>query len=116
MEERLGHSCFPYLINRYTLTEDYHLNISCNLYFYKVQQAKQANNMYAIPLLLSRGQKILLPIENIHLINNYGKVKPRWFTLFHMQYIMKKENNYNLSLSMDRPLSVIINTFHISKI
>jgi len=115
-EVKLGPSAFPYSITLYTLAEERHLDISHNLYSSKVKQAKQANKKRSAPALLSAGQKVILSTENINLLNTSRKLKPRWVGPFRIQHINKKWNNYILDMSTDSRLSLIHNTFHISKI
>jgi len=50
---KLGPSSFSYPITPHTLAEKLHLDTSCNLYSYKVKQAKQANKKRSVPPLLS---------------------------------------------------------------
>jgi len=115
-EAKLGPSSFPYPINPYTPAEVRHLDTSHNLYSSKVKQAKQANKKLSVPPLLSAGQNVLLSTENINLLNTSSKLKPRWVKPFRIQHVNKKRNNYTLDLSTDSRLSLINNTFHISKI
>jgi len=100
----------------YTPAEECHLDTSRNLYSSKVKQAKQPNKKRSVPPLLSAGQKVLLSTKNINLLNTFRKLKPRWVGPFCIQHVNKKRNNYTPELSMDRRLSLIHNTFHISKI
>jgi len=115
-EAKLGPSSFPYPINPYTPAEERHLDSSRNLYSSKVKQAKQANKKRSVPPLLSPGQKVLLSTENLNLLNTSRKLKPRWVGPFRIQHVNRKRNNYTLDLSSDSRLSLIHNTFHISKI
>jgi len=115
-EANLGPSSFPYPINPYTPAEERHLDTSRNLYSSKVKQAKQANKKRSVPPLLSAGQKVLLSTENLNLLNTSRKLKPRWVGPFRIQHVNRKWNNYTLDLSTDSRLSLIHNTFHISKI
>jgi len=115
-EAKLGPSSFPYPITPYTPAEERYLDTSRNLYSSKVKQAKQANKKRSVPPLLAAGQKVLLSTENLNLLNTSRKLKPRWVRPFRIQYINRKRNNYTLDLSMDSRLSLIHNTFHISKI
>ena len=115
-EAKLGPSSFPYPINPYTPAEECHLNTSRNLYSSKVKQATQANKKRSVPPLLSAGQKVLLSTENLNLLNTYRKLKPRWVGPFRIQHFNRKRNNYTLDLSTHSRLSLIHNTFHISKI
>jgi len=115
-EPKLGPSSFPYPINPYTPAEERHLDTSRNLYSSKVKQAKQANKKRSVPQLLSAGQNVLLSTENINLLNTSRKLKPIWVGPFHIQHVNRKRNNYTLDLSKDSRLSLIHNTFHISKI
>jgi len=115
-ETKLGPSFFPYPITPYTHAEERHINTSHNLYFSKVKQAKQATKKQSVPPLLSAGQKVLLSTENLNLLNTSRKHKPRWVRLFRIQHDNRKRNNYTLDLSMDSRLSLIHNTFYISKI
>jgi len=115
-EAKLSPSSFPYSITPYTSAEECHLDTLRNLYCFKVKQAKQANKKGSVPSLLSAGQKVLLSTENIHLWNTCRNLKHRWVRPFRIQHVNKKRNNYTLDLSMDIPLSLIYNTFHISKI
>jgi len=55
-------------------------------------------------------------MEKINLLNTSRKVKPRWVGPFRIQHVNRKRNNYTLDLSTDSRLSLIHNTFHISKI
>ena len=114
-EAKLGPSSFPYPITLYTPAEERHLDTSRNLYSYKVKQAKQGNKKWSVPPLLSPGQKVLLSTENINLLNTSRKLKPRSVGQFCIQHVNKKRNNYTLDLSTDSRLSVIHNTFQISK-
>jgi len=115
-EAKLDPSSFPYQITPYTPAEERHLDTSRNLYSSKVKQAKQANKKLSVPPLLSGGQKVLLSTENLNLLNTSRKLKPRWVGPFRIQHVNKKRNNYTLDLSTDSRLSLIHNTFHISKI
>jgi len=115
-EAKLGPSSFPYLITPYTPPEVRHLDTSRNLYPFKVKQAKQANKRWSVPPLLSASQKVLLSTENLNLLNTSRKLKPRWVGPFRIQHINRKQNNYTLDVSTDSRLSLIHNTFHISKI
>jgi len=115
-EAKLGPSSFPYSINPYTPAEERHLDTSRNLYSSKVKQAKQANKKRSVPPLLSAGQKVLLSTENINFLTTSRKLKPRWVGPFRIQHVNRKRNNYTLDLSTDSRLSLIHNTFHISKI
>jgi len=115
-EANLGPFFFPYPITPYTPAEEHHLDTYCNLYSSKVKQAKQANKTGSVPPLLPAGQKVLLSTENINLLNTSRKLKPRWVGPFRIQHVNRKRNNYTLDLSIDSRLSLIHNTFHISKI
>jgi len=115
-EAKLGPSTFPYPINPYSHAGERHLDTCRNLYSSKVKQAKQANKKQSVPPLLSAGQKVLLSMENINLLNISRKLKPRWIGLFCILQVNRKRNNYTLDLSTDSRLSLIHNTFHISKI
>jgi len=115
-EAKLGPSSFPYPINPYTPAEERHLDTSRNLYSSKVKQAKQANKKRSVPPLLSASQKVLLSTEILNLLNTNRKLKPRWVAPFRIQYVNRKRSNYTLDLSTDSRLSLIHNTFHISKI
>jgi len=115
-EAKLGPSSFPYPINPYTPAEERHLDTSRNLYSSKVKQAKQANKKRSVPPLLSVGQSVLLSTENINLLNTSRRLKPRWVGPFCIQHVNRKRNNYTLDLATDSRLSLIHNTFHISKI
>ena len=115
-EAKLGPSSFPYPINPYTPAEERHLDTSRNLHSYNVKQAKQANKKPSVPPLLSAGQKVLLSTENINLFNTSRKLKPRWVGPFRIQHVNRKRNNYTFDLSTYSLLSLIHNTFHISKI
>jgi len=115
-EVKLGPSSFPYLITPYTPAEESHLDTSYNLYSSKVKHAKQANKKRSVPPLLSAGQKVLLSTENLNLLHTSTKLKPRWVTPFRIHHGNRKRNNYMLNLSTDSRLSLIHNTFHISKI
>jgi len=116
LEAKLGPSSFPYPITPYTPAEERHLDTSRNLYSSKVKQAKQANKKRSVTPLLSAGQKVLLSTENINLLNTSRKLKPKWVGPFRIQHVNRKRNNYTLDVSMDSRLSLIYNTFHISKI
>jgi len=111
-----GPSSFPYLITPYTPADERHLDTSRNLYSSKVKQAKQANKKRSVSPLLSAGQKILLSMKNLNLLNTSRKLKPRWVGPFRIQHVNRKRNNYTLNLSTDSRLSLIHITFHISKI
>jgi len=115
-EAKIGPSSFPYPITPYTPAEERHLDTSRNLYSSKVKQTKQANKKRSVPRLLAAGQKILLSTENLNLLNTSGKLKPRWFRPFRIQHVNRKRNNYTPDRSMHSRLSLIHNTFHISKI
>jgi len=115
-EAKLGPSSIPYPINPYTPAEEHHLDTSRNQYSSKVKQAKQANKKRSVPHLLSAGQNVLLLTENINLLNTSRKLKPRWVGPFRIQHVNRKRNNCTLDLSTDSRLSLIHNTFHISKI
>ena len=115
-EAKLGPSSFIYSITPYTPAEECHVDTSCNLYSSKVKQAKQANKKRFVPPLLSAGQNVLLSTKNINLVYVSWKHKPRWVRPFRIQHVNKKRNNYTLDLSTDSQLSLIHNTFHISKI
>jgi len=115
-EAKLGPFSFPYPINPYTPAEERHLDTSRNLYSFKVKQAKQANKKRSVLLLLSTSQKVLLSTENLNLLNTSRKLKPRWVGPFRIQHVNRKRNNYTLGLSTDSRLSLIHNTFHVSKI
>jgi len=115
-EAKVGPSSCPYPITPYTPAEECHLDTSHNQYSYKVKQAKQANKKRSVPPALSAGQKVLLSTENINFLNRSRKLKPRWVGPFHIQHVNMKWNNYTLDLSTDSRLSLIHNTFHISKI
>jgi len=115
-EAKLGPSSFPYLINPYSPAEECHLETSRNLYSSQVKQAKEPNKKRSVPPLLSAGQNVLLPTENINLLNTSRKLKPRWVRAFCIQHVNRKRNKYTLDLSTDNRLSLIHNTFHISKI
>jgi len=115
-EAKLGPSSFPYPITPYTPAEEHHRDTSRNLYSSKVKQAKQANKKRSVPPLLSAGQKVLLSTENLNLLNTSRNLKPRWVGPFRIQHVNRKRNNYTLDLSTDSRLSLIHNTFHISKI
>jgi len=49
-------------------------------------------------------------------LNTFRKLKRRWVGPFRIRHVIKKRNNYAPDLSTDRGLSLIHNTFHISKI
>ena len=49
-------------------------------------------------------------------MNTSRKLKPRLVGPFRIQHVNRKRNNYTLDLSTDSRLSLIHNTFHISKI
>jgi len=115
-EAKLGPSSFPYPITSDTPAEERHLDTSRNLYSSKVKQAKQANKKRSVPPLLSASQKVLLSTENINLLNTSRKLKPRWVGPLRIQHVNRKRNNYTLDRSTDSRLSLIHNTFHISKI
>jgi len=115
-EAKLGPYSFPYPINLYTPAEERHLDTSRNLYSSKVKQATQANKKRSVPPLLSPGQKVLLSTVNLNLLNTSRKLKLRWVGPFCIQHVNRKRNNYTLDLSPDSRLSLIYNTFHISKI
>jgi len=115
-EAKLGPFSFPYPINPYTPAEERHLDTSHNLYSSKVKQAKQANKKRSVPPLLSAGQMVLLSTENINLLDISRTLKPSWVGPFRIQHVNRKRNNYTLDLSTDSQLSLIHNTFHISKI
>jgi len=109
-EAKICPSFFPYLMNPYTPAEERHLDTSCNLYSSKVKQAKQTSKKRSVPLLLSGGQKVLLSMVNINLLNTSRKLEPRRVWPFYIQHINRKWNNYALDLSMDSLLSLIHNT------
>jgi len=115
-EAKLCPSSFPYPINPYTHAEEGHLDTSRNLYSSKVKQAKQANKKRSVLPLLAAGQKVLLSTENLNLLNTSRKLKPRWVRQFRIQHVNGKRNNYTLDLSKDSRLSLIHNSFRISKI
>jgi len=115
-EAKLGPASFPYPINPYTPAEERHLDTSRNLYSSKVKQAKQANKKRSVSPLLSAGQQVRLSTENFNLLNTSRKFKPRWVGPFRNQHVNSKRNNYTLDLLTDTQLSLIHNTFHISKI
>jgi len=115
-EAKVGPSSFPYPINPYTSAEERYLDTSRNQYSSKVKQVKQANKKRSVPPLLSTSQKVLLSTENLNLLNTSRKLKPRWVGPFRIQHVNRKRNNYTLDLSIESRLSLIHNTFHISKI
>jgi len=115
-DAKLSPSSFPYPITAYTPAEERHLDTSRNMYSSKVKQAIQANEKPSVPPLLSAGQKVLLSTENLNLLNTSRKLKSRWVRPFRIQHVNRKRNNYTLDLSTDSWLSLIHNTFHISKI
>jgi len=115
-EPKLVPSSFPYQITPYTTAEERHLDTSRNLYSSKVKKAKQANKKWPVPPLLLAGQKVILSTENINLLNISRKLKPRWVGPFRIQHVNRKRNTYRLNLSIDSRLSLIQNTFHISKL
>jgi len=113
----LGPFPFPYPITPYTPAKECHLDTSRNLSSSKVNQAKQANNKRSDPPLLSASQKLLLSTENINLLHTFRKLKPRCVGPFRIQHVNRTQRkNYTHDLSTDIGLSLIHNTFHVSKI
>jgi len=81
-----------------------------------MKQAHNANKRRIKEPQLNIGQLVLLSSENINIPNTAPKLKPRWLGRFPVTSTDYQRKNYGLDLRSKPELSLIYNTFHISKV
>ena len=81
-----------------------------------MKQAHNANKRRTEEPRRNIEQLVLLSYKNIKIPNTAPKLKPRWLGPFPVTSTDYQRKNYGLDLSFKPDLSLIYNTFHITKL